>query len=329
MSKTLIINKEECAKLLTYERCIPAMRDALVSISGKDAVVLQRQMIPHEGGNCLAIMPASSMSEKVTGGKVIIFPGPATYQAGTSQGIVPLFSTETGELLAITDAHVMTTIRTSSTSAAATDVLARKDAKNLAIVGSGNQGRAHALAISKVRDLKRIYVTDMMESSVVSCVEYLKEYLEGVEIIPCASAEEAVKEADIICTTTAGRSAEPVLKQEWVKEGVHINAVGACVPFGIECDTEILHKSRVYTDWTEAAARDSGDLAIPIASGMYKVEQIIGEVGQVISGEIEGRTSDTDNTFFETVGISVQDLISANIIYKAAKEKGMGIAVQI
>jgi hypothetical protein len=119
MNKTLIVNRSLCREILTIEKCIPYMRNALVAISDKESRVLQRTMIPHKNGNMLALMPASLMSENVTGSKVIIFPGPETAKAGTNQGIIPLFNTETGELLAIIDAELITVVRTAATSAAA------------------------------------------------------------------------------------------------------------------------------------------------------------------------------------------------------------------
>lgn len=320
MEKTLIVSRKECEKLLTYERCIPAMKEALLETAVPKPKVLGRQFLVHENGRRFALMPASSESNRVTGGKFIFFSG---------QGIVPLFNIDTGNLVAITDAHVMTLVRTASTTAAATDILANKNAKTLAILGAGNQGKAHALAISMVRDIETIYVWSYTESTVNSFVHYIKEVLPNTKIIVCKERKDAVINADIICTTTSARTDIPILEGKWLKKGVHINAVGACSPVGIECDSETIKRCKVYTDWTEAAINSSGDLQIPLANGEIEKEHILGEVGKVMLGEISGRTSEDDMTFFESVGISIQDVISANIIYKAAKAMDMGTYVEI
>lgn len=321
--KTLIVSKKESEELLTYERCIPKMRDALKSISEQKSVVLERFFIPNENNTRLAIMPAACNNTEVMGGKVIVFGNKES-----AQGIVPLFCTKTGRLLAITDAKVMTKVRTASTSAAATQILSRKDSRVLAILGAGNQGRAHAIAISKVREIKDIYIWSYKNETIDSCIEYLKLKLPNTNIIKCIDAKDAVLNADIICTCTAG-SDTPILRGEWLKDGVHINAIGACAKTRLEVDVEVLKKCSVFTDWTKASLSSSGDLAIPIGNNEITSDVIKGEVGEVIIGKIEGRISDKENTLFQSVGISIQDVISAHIIYKAAKEENKGVYVEI
>ena len=197
MNKTLIVSRELCRQLLTLNDCIPAMTDTLIAASRGEIKMLQRSMIPHEtSGNMLAIMPASLLNHHVTGSKVTIFSGPKS--RATAQGIVPLFDTETGALLSIVDAELITVIRTAATSAAATDVLARKDASSVAILGAGNQGRAHAEAMGLIRDIKKVYIWDMFPAAVEAALEVLKEKMPGVELIPCQTAEEAVKDADLV-----------------------------------------------------------------------------------------------------------------------------------
>ncbi|MFI3252396.1 MAG: ornithine cyclodeaminase family protein [bacterium] len=321
--ETLIISKEDCSELLTYEKCIPSMKDALLQISSGKAVNLQRMFVPNDNNTRVAIMPSTSNTEEVSGGKVIVFGNKET-----SQGIVPLFCTKTGRLLAITDAKVMTTVRTASTSAAATDVLAKKDSSVLAILGAGKQGRAHAIAISKIRDIKTINIWSYKEETINSCIEYLTNELPNINIVFCKTAKEAVVNADIICTTTAG-SDKPILKGKWLKDGVHINGVGACNAKRLECDLDTLNNCKIYTDWTEASIQSSGNFAIPMSNGEFNVTDIKGEVGEVLLNKIEGRISNDEKTFFSSVGISIQDLISANVIYKEALKNKKGIAVKL
>lgn len=157
---------------------------------------------------------------------------------------------------------------------------------------------------------------------------YIKEALPHVEVIPCKEQRDAVVDAGVICTTTSARTDVPILKGTWLKKGVHINAVGACSVQGIECDSQVIEKCKVYTDWTEASVSSSGDLATPLKNGEISMDHILGEVGRVITGELAGRTSPDDMTFFESVGISIQDVVSTYVIYQAALQEDMGTLVE-
>lgn len=329
MNKTLIVNRELCAQLLSVQDCIPAMRDTLIAAAQNEIKMLQRQMIPHSSGNMLALMPASLLTKNVTGSKVIIFPGSQTRKDGTNQGIVPLFDTETGALLAIVDGELITVVRTAATSAAATDVLARKDASSVAILGAGNQGKAHAEAMCSIRDIRKVYVWDQFPAAVEAACAVLREKLPQVEIIPCAVPEEAVRDADIVCTVTSTKGDAPFLKGEWLKEGAHLNAVGACSAAAREVETSVVRRCKVYYDWEEATMRDAGDLIIPMRAGEVKKEDFMGEIGSVMLGRLEGRTNDREITMFETIGISVEDIAAACQIYEKAKEQGLGVWLEI
>lgn len=326
MNKTLIVSRELCTRLLTVKDCIPAMRETLSAAALGEVQMLQRSMIPHDSGCKLAIMPATLEPRQVTGAKVIIFPGAAA--RGTSQGIVPLFDTETGALKAIVDAELITVVRTAATSGAATDILARKDAAALAILGCGKQGRAHAEAVCAVRDIKTIYLWNRSPGNLETALRELGEKLPGVELVPCGTPEQAVRNADVVCTTTNGRGGI-VLEGRWLKPGAHVNAVGACSAKNREVDTETVRRSKVYYDWMSASLRDGGDLVIPLANGEISSEHFMGDLGYVVTGELEGRTSDSEITFFESVGLSVQDVAAANLIYEKAKAQGLGVWVEI
>lgn len=329
MNKTLIVNRDLCEELLTLEACIPSMKETLIAASKNEIKMLQRNMINHESGNTLALMPASLLSKNVTGSKVIIFPGPKTRIERTNQGIVPLFDTETGELIAIIDGELITVIRTAATSAAATDALARKDASSVAILGAGQQGKAHAEAMTLIRDIKEVYVWDMFPAAIEAACEVLSKKLPNVKVIPCETAEAAARQADIICTVTSMKDDSPFLKGEWIKDGAHVNAVGACSPVAREIDTNTVLRSRVFLDWTEATLRDAGDLIIPMNKGEVTKDHFVGEIGKVLTGELEGRTSETEITLFETIGISVEDIAAAHLIYERAKERNLGVWLEI
>jgi len=329
MNKTLIINRTQCEEILTVEKCIPYMKTALIGLSEKTAKVLQRTMIPHSNGNMLANMPASLTAENVTGSKVIIFPGPATAKMGTNQGIIPLFNIETGELIAIVDAELITVVRTAATSAVATDALANKNSKTLAIFGSGKQGKAHVKAMLAVRDIKKVYMWDLYFDAAKTACEQMKEIYPDVEFIACEKAKDAVTDADIICTTTPGKNEEPVLMGDWLKDGAHINAVGACSARGRELDAEAVRKSVIFTDWNEAVLRDGGDILMAVEKGEIDAVPSMREVGTVLNGTNAGRTDEKQITMFESVGISVEDIAAAKMIYEYAKENNIGVWVEV
>ena len=327
MNKTLIINRELCRKLLTLEDCIPVMGEVLAGSARGDVKMLQRSAIFHQNGNLLALMTASISAMRTAGSKVIIFPGPEAAKNGTSQGIIPLFDTETGSLMAIVDASVITLVRTAAVSAAAAKVLAREDAHTAAVLGCGKQGVAHAEAMTKIRDIDRLLLWNRTTERAETAAASLREKLPGISIEVCADPKEAVSAADIICTTTSVRGDDPILKGEWLKPGAHINAVGTVSPMGREVDTEAVRKSRVFFDWKEAAIA-AGDLSIPLKNGEISEDGFAGDVGSVIAGDLEGRRSNDDITLFKSVGISAEDIAAALVIYRKAKEQGLGIEVE-
>ncbi len=329
MNKTLLVNREQCEKILTIEKSISSMKHTLVAISENQTQVLQRQMLLHKNGNKLANMPASLISEGVTGSKIAIFPGVETAKKNTQQGIVSLFSIETGALIGIIDASTITVIRTAGTSAAATDVLARKNSEVVAILGSGKQGKAHARAMIAIRNIKKVYMWDLYLTVSKKACELLKSQFPEVEFIPCETAKEAVLDADIICTTTPATTDEPIVFYEWIKKGAHINAVGACTAKGRELDGKTIGNSKIFVDWRDAVLRDAGDILLAVSKGEVSQIPKFSEVGKVISGKEKGRENDDEITMFESVGISVEDIAAAKVIYDYAKDNEIGIYVAL
>lgn len=320
MEKTLLINRETAEELITMRACIDTMKKAFEDVSSGDVTMLQRTMLPIQNGNKLGGMPALNEAAHICGSKVIVFASAEVSQKGTAQGIIPLFSSITGQLLAIVDAKHLTKLRTASATAAATDALAKKNAATLALLGAGKLAQAHFEAISLVRDLQKVFVWNHNLAGAKAFCE--NNQVDGIEFIFCETAEEAVKQAEIVCTVS--RATTPILKGEWLQPGVHVNGVGACAPNAREVDSETLLKCTVFTDQTTAAVRDGGDLAIPVAEGVFKVEDIAAEVGEVLLGKKAGRVSDDQMTFFESVGLAVQDLSAAYYVYEQAKAQNKG-----
>ncbi len=318
---TRILRESDVAELLDMQQCIDVMDRTLREVWAGQTVNLQRDMIPQPAGNMFAIMGSSLTAQQRAGCKVIVFPGQQAKMAGSSQGIIPIFDTQTGRLLAIVDGEGVTGVRTAATSAAATRALAREDAQTLAILGAGRIGRLHVQAICAVRAIKKLYVWDIAEAATAGCCDWAQKEF-GLETVRCQTAQQAVADADIICTVT--QASEPVVRGEWLKPGAHINAVGACAPQVREVDTATIQRSSVFVDWAEAALRDTGDLVLPIREGAFTPDSLAGEIGAVLAGQLPGRRGRGEITLFESVGIAVEDLAAAQLVYERAQQQNRG-----
>lgn len=326
MNQTLIIGKKDAEELLTMEKCIDAMEETFRDISAGKTSMLQRSMMPQPKGNKFALMASDNQQQGICGVKAIVFAGAEAKKQGTSQGIIPLFDGVTGALLAIVDAEHITALRTAAASAAATRVLAREDCRDLGLIGAGRIGRMHIAAIAQVRPIRRVFVWNRTPAGGEACCQWAREQL-GLEAVLCESPRQAVEEADILCTVTQAK--EPLIQGEWIKEGAHINAVGACAPTAREVDSRTVCRSAIYLDQRQAALRDGGDLVIPLERGELSLDRIRGEVGQVLLGSLPGRQSREEITFFESVGIAVEDLSAAYLVYQLARQQGRGTWVEI
>jgi ornithine cyclodeaminase len=232
-----------------------------------------------------------------------------------------LFGLEHGEPLAILDATAITAIRTAAASAAATDVLAREDAGDLALIGSGAQARAHLAAMRAVRRLRRVRV---WSSTRANAERFAGEQsaAAGFEIELATDAEDAVRGADLVCTTTSAR--EPVLRGAWLAPGAHVNAVGACFAATRELDGEAVRRARFFTDCRESCTNESGDFLIARREGAIADDHLLGEIGDVFLGKVAGRVSRDDITVYESLGIAVEDLAAAHFIHACALEREAG-----
>jgi len=324
---TLIIPQDLVPELLPMGDCIDAMAEALGALARGNAVLPLRTMVwmPDKSG-LLGTMPGYLGAPKSLGIKVIAYlPGNHGTDRDSHQGAVLLFDTETGDLLAVIDASSITAIRTAAASGLATRLLAREDAGDLAILGSGVQASAHLDAMKTVRTLRRVRVFSRGIEQARSFARHHEKGL-GVAIEAVGSAEEAVRGADLICTATA--SPEPVVFGDWIAEGAHINAVGACFPKARELDTKAVVRSRLFVDRRESALAEAGDFLIPKAEGAIRDDHILGEIGEIVIGRIPGRRSSPEVTLFKSLGIAVEDLAAAHRIHARARALGKGVSVE-
>jgi ornithine cyclodeaminase len=232
---------------------------------------------------------------------VVVAPDNPTRGLDSHQGTVTLFDGETGQTTAVVNATPITAIRTAAASALATRELAREDARVLAIVGTGHQGRAHARVLPAVLPFDEVLMADRGE------------------------VEEAVRQADVIVTATS--STEPVIRREWLKDGAHVNAVGACFPHTRELDSATVAGSTFVVDSRESAVNESGDYLIALAEGAIGEDHIAAELGDVLLGSHPGRTSAEEITVFESLGIAAEDLFAAEYVVGRAREAGRGQVV--
>jgi ornithine cyclodeaminase len=227
----------------------------------------------------------------------------------------------TGELIAIMDWRFITEARTAAVSAVSVELLARKDARVLAVVGSGVQARSHVDAIGRVRDLAAVRAWSPTPEHLSAFVRET-EPRTGAKVTGCASARDAVNGADIIVLATAAR--EPVLQNAWVADGTHICAVGACRPDQREMDTALVTRGRLFVDSRAGALAEAGDVLLPVGEGAFDETHIAGELGEVSYGTEAGRRSAAEVTIFKSLGMAVEDVAAAHLAYRKAAERGLG-----
>jgi alanine dehydrogenase len=321
--QVLIVNQKEVPLFLPMAECMDVVARVLAELARGEAVLPLRSILwlPGKVGG-LGLMPSALLPDRAVGLKAVtFFPGNEGTELDTHQGAVLLFESEHGRLLAILDATSITAIRTAAASGVATRALARDDAGDLAIIGSGTQARTHLEAMRVARKLRRVRVAskDFGHAKAFAERESRKH---GFSVEPVPTAKEAVAGADLICTTTSSR--EPVLAGDWISPGAHINAVGSSVPFARELDTAAVVRSRLYVDRRESTLNEAGDFLIPKAEGAIADDHIVGEMGEVLLGRLQGRRSRDEVTLFKSLGIAVEDIASARHIYEKAKAAGSG-----
>lgn len=321
--KVLVVNPVEVRQLLLMNECIPIMEQALMNLGRGEGINPLRPVmfLPGKVG-ALGMMPAYLGEPPAMGAKIVsVMPKNYGTKYDSHQGVVLLFENEHGSLLAMVDASEITAIRTAAVSAVATRLLARPDASDLAIIGSGVQGASHleAMLLARPIDRIRIWSKTGSNSHLFSEREGAK-FTRHIEVMP--SIEAAVDGADIICTTTM--APQPILKGDWLAPGVHINAVGSSIKSTRELDTAAVVKSRLFVDRRESTLNEAGDFLFPKAEGAINDDHIQGELGEILLGQIEGRKTVEEITLFKSLGLGVEDIASAFHIYEKAQQSGTG-----
>jgi ornithine cyclodeaminase/alanine dehydrogenase-like protein (mu-crystallin family) len=306
------ITAGEIERTLTMPEAIRAVKEAFIQLSSGQARVPARTSLElPEFRTTALVMPAYLPGTKRLGLKLISLceDNPAK-GLPLAQAVTILMDAETGTPLAVLDASYLTAVRTGAASGAATDALARKDARVAPIFGAGVQGRTQLEAVASVRPLERALIFDVDPRAAARLAEEMGPKL-SLRVEP-APSPQALREADIVCTATT--SAVPVFADADLKPGAHINAVGSYKPHVRELPAETVRRARVFVDHRPSALEEAGDLIIPLRAGLIDESHILAEIGAVLAGREPGRASEEEITVFKSVGNAVQDLAVAVLI---------------
>jgi ornithine cyclodeaminase/alanine dehydrogenase-like protein (mu-crystallin family) len=318
--KILVLAGHHVRELLTYRECADVMREALAELArGQIQQPLRTIVRPREAAGFMGLMPAYSPGVGYGLKAICITPGNPAIGKDAHQGGVLLFDARTGEPLALINASAVTEIRTAATSAVATDLLARPGAAELAIIGTGVQGRAHAHAIASTRPLTGIRLAGRHPARTREVAAELAGEL-GQPVTPYDDVPAAVDGAGIVVTATT--SSEPVLRRDWLAPGTHVNAVGSCVPGARELDTATMAEAAIFADSRESVRHEAGDFLIAERDGA--ANPVRAELGELLTGTAPGRAGDDEITVFESLGLAAEDLAAASYLYEKATRLGAG-----
>jgi ornithine cyclodeaminase len=310
------IDRDEVARRLTYEVCIPIVREAMIAFSGGKTRQLLRSIIPLAAGRAFGVMPGALGDDAPFGAKLIsVYPENFAKGRQSHQGLVVLFDPADGAPVAVIHAGEITAIRTAAASAVATDALARADAGRMALLGYGEQAATHARAIAQIRPLTRVTVWGRSPERAAAFCRRMSAEL-GLPFHAAADVAAAVEDADIICTVSAAR--EPILMGAWVKPGTHLNLVGSSVAGPVEVDSDLVARSRFIVDSREGILAQGAEFLVARKAGLIGDDHIAGEIGQVLAGDVAGRRTDEEITVYKSIGHVVQDLASAWALYSQA-----------
>ncbi len=318
-----IIGADQVIKLLPMHECIDVVDHAMQRAAERNAIMPLRAGIKLPKGGKLSWMPGCMDSPSVFGAKLIgVFDRNFDFGLHSHNGVVVLFETEHGRPFAIIDAAEITAIRTAAASAMATRLLARDESTSLAILGYGAQAVRHLDAMLCVRDFTQVRVWGRDPAKTLKfCAEQAARYDLPIHAVDTARA--AIEGADVICTVTG--SPRPIIHGDWLTPGQHINAVGTSVPGIRELDGVAVARSRLFVDLLEGALAQAGEFQMSKDEGLIDDNHILGEIGQVALGQIEGRLIADDITLYKSLGLVVQDLAAAHHIYEKAVKQDVGV----
>lgn len=329
------LTSQQLRDLVPMRDAVELMKAAFETASSGKTISPLRTPIEMPDGSGVSLympayVPATNGNPAGSGAKIVsVYGGNADRGLPTINAIVVLVDPETGVPIGLIEGGTMTALRTGAVSGAATDLLARSDARVLTVIGAGAQGVTQAAAVAAVRDLEAIFIVDLNPDAAATFAERLGVWdaASSAKVRVATNTKEALRDSDIVCTATT--STRPVYDHVHIAAGTHINAVGAFTPQMQEIPVETLQAARIVVDEVEAALHEAGDLIIPIESGELDRDRIADELGQIVAGDRPGRESDDEITFFKSVGNAIQDMIVGAVALQRANERNVGETVSL
>jgi ornithine cyclodeaminase/alanine dehydrogenase-like protein (mu-crystallin family) len=328
----LILGHREVLAALPLGACAQAMAAVLTERArGGTYMPLRSVMMAPGAAGLFGLMPSwrgprADQAAAFALKAVCVMPGNPARGLDAHQGLVALFDGETGVPTAILDASAITEVRTAAVTAVATGLLARHDARTMAVLGAGTQARAHLRALAHVRAFEEVRVYAPTREHAQALVDSVR--VGRARLSVAGSAEEAVRGADVVVTATSAR--EPVLRYAWLKPGAHVNAVGASTPQARELDTATVAASALFCDSRESLRHEALEFQLAISEGLIAGEEHVrGELGDVLAGTVPGRRDDEELTLFRSLGLAVEDLAAAELAVAVATERGIGTRVEL
>jgi alanine dehydrogenase len=318
-----LLTEQQVHSLLPMSDLISAMESALAKFSAREVLQPVRTVLTVGPTKAYyGLMPAYIPSPASMGAKLVTVFG-ENHKRGLPSHLatILLLDPETGALQAIMDGRYITEARTAAVSAVSTRFLANPDASTLAIIGSGVQARSHLEAYQHVRQLKQVRIWSPNARSRSQFVDDMSPTV-NVPIIAADTAEAAVRGADLIVLVTS--SPTPVIEDAWVSEGAHVVCVGACRPTQQEMPPQLVNRGHLYVDSSAAAVVEAGDIVLNIAAGLFDASHIRGEIGELVLGRVPGRSSSDEITIFKSLGMAVEDVVAADLVFRRASESGAG-----
>ncbi|MEM4311582.1 MAG: alanine dehydrogenase [Nitrososphaerales archaeon] len=327
--ETLILTGEEIKSRLSMSEVIGAVEQSFREKGlGRVQMPAKIYLFYSKYNGDLRAMPSYLESLDISAVKVVnVHPdNPLKYRLPTVMATIILIDPKNGYPLAIMDGTLITDMRTGAAGGIAAKYLARKDSKIIGMVGAGKQAETQLEALlSLYKKLEEVRVYSRSKERREAFVKKFNSSEIG-EIIPVENVEEAVKNTDIIVTTTPSR--EPLVKDEWISMGTHFNCIGADAPGKQELEPKVLKRAKIVVDDWEQASH-SGEINVPLAKGMISKEDIYGEIGEIVAGLKKGRIYDSEVTVFTSTGLAIQDAVTANLVYKKALDKGLGRFIKL
>ncbi len=323
----LILTADELRQAVPMSEAMEAVASAFVQLSNQQADVPLRPHVavpPAEG--VFLVMPAYLSGSGALGVKLLtLFPqNPERHRLPSINALVMLFDAENGLPLALMDGGWLTAQRTGAASGVAARLLARRDARTLALFGAGAQALPQAWAVCVARPIERIWLVNRTRAHAEQLAERLRAFGPPLpaDVRVTASAAEALREADVICCATA--SPTPLFEDADLRPGAHINGIGSYLPTMQEIPAATVARARVFVDQRRAAWAEAGDLVIPREQGLIDERHIAGELGELVAGSVAGRLDDAQITFFKSVGNAAQDVAAAQLAVQRARALGLG-----